>query len=398
MRIPNFTNEGKLPGGIHICSGIEFIAHFCNGNIRKDFEKPISDILDYAKDRGAVEIFIGGSFISANDNPKDLDCVIVFRQDKYIPNNSEKVNIRGLKFDILFASLESPQIIDSYIKLFSTCRYGSNDIGIIQIDLYDKNEVWEIRHEPSEDDFEIIKKVYNDRSLIDLKEKKGIVVSIHGLLSRAEWNNELAPIISEDNWIFAPYTYETNKPNLLFSSGKRSKVVDDFREWIYDLQNRYEGNISIIAHSFGTYIISAYLDGFDNGECPPVTFDTIILTGSILNEKYDWEKYRGLSVGSVYNTIAPNDEYVKFMPQNELRKYIGMSSNFGRAGINGFENYTSMLTQSSYNILNHTNSIKRDIIETKWMPFLNANKYALRREMKDYFKRQSLNQESKGLL
>ena len=150
---------------------------------------------------------------------------------------------------------------------------------------------------------------------------------------------------------------------------------------------RFEGEISIIAHSFGTYIVGSYLDGFDNGECPPVTFNSVILTGSILNENYDWEKYRGLSVGSVYNTIAPNDEFVKFMPTTDLKKYIGMSTTFGKAGINGFKNECSMLTQSNYNILSHTNSIKRDIIETKWMPFLNANKSAMRTEMYEYFKR-----------
>ncbi|WP_136437796.1 hypothetical protein [Tenacibaculum maritimum] len=64
-----------------------------------------------------------------------------------------------------------------------------------------------------------------------------------------------------------------------------------------------------------------------------------------------------------------------------------MSTIFGKAGINGFKNECSMLTQSSYNILSHTNSIKRDIIETKWMPFLNANKSAMRTEMYEYFKR-----------
>jgi hypothetical protein len=390
MKIPEFTNEGKLPTGIHICSGAEFLARFCNGEIRKDFEKPISDILDYAKDRGAVEIFIGGSFITANKNPKDLDCVIVFQEDRYIPNNTEKVDIKGFKFDILFASLESPNIIDSYIKLFSTCRYGSKDIGLIQVDLYDRNIRWEIRHYPSDEDFEIIKRVYNDRSLIDLKEKKGIIVTVHGLLSQAEWNNEIAPIVSGDDWVFAPYTYDTNKPDLLFKPGKRNKVVDDFREWIYNLQMRFEGEISIIAHSFGTYIVGAYLDGFDHGECPPVTFNSVVLTGSILNENYDWEKYRGLSVGSVYNTIAPNDEFVKFMPTTDLKKYIGMSTTFGKAGINGFKNESSMLTQSSYNILSHTNSIKRDIIETKWLPFLNVNKSALRTEMYEYFKRKHM--------
>lgn len=387
MTIPEFTTQGKLPIGIHICSGEEFLNRFCSNEIRKNFVKPISDILDYAQERGAVEVFIGGSFITANKNPKDIDCVIVFNEDRYIPNNTDEVSIKGLKFDILFASLESPNLIDSYIKLFSTCRYGSKDVGVIQIDLYAKNKIWEIRHYPNDEDFEIIKRVYNDRSLIDLKEKRGILVSIHGLLSRAEWNQEIAPIASSQDWIFAPYTYETNKPDLLFKPGKRSKVVDDFREWIYDLQSRFEGEISIIAHSFGTYIIGAYLEGFINEEFSPVAFNSIILTGSILNKNFEWEKYRGYSVGSVYNTIAPNDEFVKYMPSSELKKYIGMSTVFGQSGIEGFESKTSMLTQNSFEILNHNNSIKRDIIESKWLPFLNANRYSYQTEKMEYYKR-----------
>ena len=72
MKIPDFTNEGKLPSGIHICSGNDFIDKFCSTDIRKNFEKPISDILDYAKERGAVELFIGGSFVTANKKPRDL--------------------------------------------------------------------------------------------------------------------------------------------------------------------------------------------------------------------------------------------------------------------------------------------------------------------------------------
>lgn len=394
MKIPEFTKEGKLPSGLHICSGEEFINRFCRIDLRKYFEKPISDILDYAKERGAVEVFIGGSFVTANKNPRDLDCVIVFNQDRFIPNNTEEVSIKGLKFDILFASLESANLIDCYIKLFSTCRYGGNDIGLIQIDLYGHNKTWEIRHYPDDEDFEIIKKVYNDRSLIDLKEKKGILVSIHGLLSHAEWNKEIAPIASSQDWIFAPYTYNTNKLDLLFRPGKRSSVVDDFRDWIYELQGRFEGEISIIAHSFGTYIIAEYLEGFIDDEFPPVTFNSIILTGSILNKNLDWERYRGYSVGSIYNTIAPNDEFVKFMPETQLKEYIGMSNVFGKAGTEGFDSDTPMLTQTSAKIFNHTNTIKRDIIESKWMPFLNANRYSYRTEIIDYFKRKHSNENS----
>lgn len=207
MIIPDFNVHGKLPEGIHICSGQEFIDRFCSSENRKQFTKPISDILDFAKDRYAVQVFVGGSFITKNDNPNDIDCVMVFMEDKYIPSYTEQVSIAGLKFDILYASLESRNIVDSYLKLFSTGRNGESDIGIIQIDLYDKNEVWQIKHQPDEEALEIIKRVYNDRSLIDINEKRGILVTVHGLLSKAKWNMEIAPIASSQGWIVAPYIY-----------------------------------------------------------------------------------------------------------------------------------------------------------------------------------------------
>jgi len=388
LKIPNFDKKGQLPSGIHNCSGEEFINRFCSSIDRKQFEKPISDILDFAKDRNAVKIFIGGSFIKDVDSPNDIDCVMVFHKDEYIPSKTEKVSIAGLKFDILYASLESRNLIDSYIKLFSTGRFGNENIGVIEIDLYDENNTWEIRHQPDEETFEIIKRVYNDRSLIDFNEKAGILVTVHGLNSEADWNQKIAPIASSQGWIFAPYVYKTNKPDLLFKKGKRSKVVDDFREWLFDIYRKYEGNVSIIAHSFGTYIVGAYLSGFDENEYPPVTFNSVILTGSILSRDFDWEKYRGFSVGSVYNMIAPNDEYVRFMPETNLTKYIGMSTIFGKAGLKGFTSDSKMLTQSTNTIFNHTNTIKSDIIETKWMPFLNAKKRAMEIEIFDYIKRQ----------
>ena len=72
--------------------------------------------------------------------------------------------LAGLKFDILYASLENEKLIDTYIKLFTDTIIGGNK-GIVQIDLYDREEVWEIKHQPDEETFEIIKRAYNDRSM-----------------------------------------------------------------------------------------------------------------------------------------------------------------------------------------------------------------------------------------
>jgi hypothetical protein len=389
MAIPDFTRSGLLPTGIHLTSGDEFIERFCAGVYRQKFVKPISDIFDFATDKGASHLFIGGSFVSSKENPRDLDCVMVFESDRLIPGKTEKVSVNELIFDILYASLESQNLIDSFLKLFTTGRNGIQNVGIIQVDLYDRKNIWHIKHDPTEEEFEIIKRAYNDR-VIDVNSKNGLLISVHGLLSRSEWMKEIAPIASSQGWIYAPYVYEINDPGLLFSEKKRRYVVDGFREWAYDIMNRYSvPSVSVIAHSFGTYIVGAYLNGFDINEFPPVTFDSIILTGSILKSNFDWEKFRGISVGKVYNMIAPNDEYVKYMPETDLKKVLGMSATFGSAGLKGFSQQSNLIVQSTNSIFTHTNTIKRDIIETKWMPFINANKFSLaadfNRKMKEKF-------------
>lgn len=372
--IPNFTNRGYLPKGVHITSGDEFINHFCNSDYRKEFKQSMSDILDYAVQRGAEYVFFGGSFITNVSKPNDIDSLIVFSKDEHIPSRTDSLLVGGVQLDIMFASLENQKIVDSYIHLFSNSRVGE-EVGVIQIDLYKENKKWVIKH-PGYEEYEIVKRAYLNRHFIDLNKPKGVLVTVHGLLSSAEWNKEIAPIASSEGWIIAPYIYKGNGPQLLVSRRQRDKAVDSFREWIYELSDRFsypEENISIIAHSFGTYILASYLEGFESS---PVKFNGIILTGSIINSNFNWEKHRGKNIGRVLNEITTNDQWVKLLTNDNIKKLWGMDKLMGKSGVDGFYNKSEIVTDSTNNIFNHNNVIRRDVIHSKWMPFLNANRNA----------------------
>lgn len=145
--------------------------------------------------------------------------------------------------------------------------------------------------------------------------------------------------------------------------------MDAFRDWIYSVQRDYCQNgeqISIIAHSFGTYLIGAYLDGFE--EFTPVHFNTIILTGSILNENYDWESCVGNKVARVRNEIAPNDQWVSWMPRKPA-EWVGLDPLFGQAGTNGFTSASHILTQPINKIFDHNNVIKKTSSHQCGCPF-----------------------------
>ncbi|WP_407267718.1 DUF6932 family protein [Radiobacillus sp. PE A8.2] len=377
--IPDFTNRDYLPKGVHITTGDEFINHFCNSDYRRQFIKSISDILDYAVQRGSEYVFFGGSFISNNNKPNDIDCLIVFSKDKHIPSRTDRLMIEGVKLDIMFASLENKNIVNSYVRLLTNSRVDE-EIGIVQIDLYNENKKWIIK-QPGYEDYEIVKRAYLNRHFIDLRKPKGILVTVHGLLSSAEWNKEIAPIASSEGWIVAPYIYKGNTPELLINRHKRHNIVDLFREWIHELSDRfnynYEDNISIIAHSFGTYILASYLEGFEK---PPVKFNSIILTGSIINSNFDWEKHRGINIGRVLNERTLNDQWVKSITNSNIKTLWGMDKLMGKSGVDGFDKKSEILTESTNNIFTHNNVIRRDVIQSKWMPYLNANRNSYEEE------------------
>ncbi|WP_152490667.1 DUF6932 family protein [Dickeya dadantii] len=382
--IPAFNEKGYLPEGTHSCSEQQFIERFCTiSEERSDLKQAFIDILDFANTRNAICVYVGGSYVTRKQNPNDLDVVIVFRNKEHIPSRSERWIIDGKRTDIMFCSADDPVVTASFIKLLSFERYGSS-VGVIQINLDHTDEPWTTHHEPDDNTYEVIKRTYFNRHLVDLNKASGVLVTIHGIMTHAEWNANIIPIASSQGWIVAPYIYGYTTPDILLNKGKRKEAVDAFRDWIYSIKQDFCRNgeaISVIAHSFGTYLIGAYLDGFN--EVSPVRFNTIILTGSILNEGYDWESCIGYKVARVRNEIAPNDQWVSLMQRNPS-EWLGLDPLFGQAGAKGFTSQSRILTQHTNKIFDHNNVIKKDVITSMWMPFLNSNKYASDEE---YYKR-----------
>jgi hypothetical protein len=124
-------------------------------------------------------------------------------------------------------------------------------------------------------------------------------------------------------------------------------------------------SVSILAHSFGSYIAMNYIMGFEQ---PPMLFDTMILTGAILNKGINFTSLNG-KVGHVINEIAPNDEWA------EWAKIVnfGQDEMFGNAATIGFDYSGERLTQHRSTIFTHNNVIRRDVMIARWMPAIEAN-------------------------
>lgn len=355
-------------------SETNFIKTYCENDYRVNYVRTVLDLFSFARETGAREIFIGGSFITDKRNPNDLDVLLAYNLNEDIPRFAKYLMQTAIEVDIQYAAYEYQDVLDSYVFMFAHSRDGVPR-PVVRIPIAGREPYQAGSFD--ENKLKSIKEMYSNRYIVPRSHHKGILVSVHGLYSIGEWNADIAPIVSSQGWIFAPYTYTGNDMRLLFSPGKRNITVEHFREWVYDICQRYSSltpNLSIIAHSYGTYIVGKYLMGFPE---LPVDLNAIILTGSVLNRKYDWDShFAAARIGSVLNIYSPNDGVIKWMPDGKWKRRLRVDPLFGSAGFRGFVSNHPRLMQKKLSILEHNNGINRDVIETIWMPFLNNNSNA----------------------
>lgn len=368
-----YNEQGYLDSGLHTMSANAFISEFCSNGNRSEYESAITNIFDFAKDKGAGRIIIGGSFLSTKDDPRDIDCMMVFRKDINIPSFVDCAQMDNIEYDIIYASEQSPELIDSFIKLMSLDDYGIEDKGVVEVVLNDKLNPWVIKYPPEDESMDIIHRIYSQRTFIERNKRRGLIVVIHGINTNAQWLRNFIPACNKQGWMVAPFIYD-NPKTLLFNPSGRQNVVEDFREWIYEIKSKYQPHqINVVAHSFGTYIITKYIEGFKSEKFLPIEIESLVLTGAIINPNYDWHQNIPLKVGNVLNIVAEGDDAVKYMPNADWKKIVGMDTLFGQCGIKGFTNTSDKVINRPFEILTHTNIFKDDFIEKIMLPYLNAH-------------------------
>lgn len=385
-----FDESGLLKPGTFTVKLDNFLSTFCKNDApadanripRSHFHKPFQDIHEWAEAMGATSLVIGGSFVSHKPHPNDIDILIFFAKSELIPKSSEVHDINGVRLDIQMLAEDQPDIQSAFLELLSVTRSGITH-GLVQIKLHFNAMIHETPDERSKD-FEVVKAAYLGRH-IQLQAAKGVVIPIHGIRTHADWMPHLSLLASASGWAVAPYIYGYKGVTLLRNESEKRAIIEGFREWISTVKENFDGPISIIAHSFGSYIIGRYLIEANDIS---VDFDAIILCGSILNKDYDWGSYLAAAkVGKVLNVISEKDEWVKFLPEGGV-KLIAEDKLLGKAGCEGFNCQDERMTQIKSALLTHNNVIKTDIINGQWLPFLKLAHGSQRRSMYDKIRRE----------
>jgi|GEM_PF-2997970 len=192
-----------------------------------------------------------------------------------------------------------------------------------------------------------------------LKQKRKVVVSLHGIRTRGLWQKEVAPVISEQGWIYYPLDYGDFSPFQLISEGERNEKIEWFRNEINDICQKIAPIIpSVIAHSFGTFIVCNTLDKYRN-----IHLDKLILCGSILPQDFDWKKI----IDRKQVTMVKNDCGGKDFWAGISGKFVAGTGPSGRAG---FNQKHERLIDDQFERFEHSDFFGYDHYVGEWVPFL----------------------------
>ncbi|MCZ4331112.1 hypothetical protein [Castellaniella denitrificans] len=182
-----------------------------------------------------------------------------------------------------------------------------------------------------------------------------VVVLIHGIRTHAEWQERLRDRLVELGIDAVPigYGYMDVFRFLcpLFTRAKPLQKIE--REFRGILKREPKPRVSVVAHSFGTYLLAKMLE-----DATDVRVNRVILCGSIISTEYRWDKVES-RVGAIVNEVAVSD----FWPV--LAK--ASSWGYGSSGTSGFK---TQAVHDRYHRGGHSSFFDDGHMEQYWLPFL----------------------------
>jgi ribosomal protein S18 acetylase RimI-like enzyme len=203
------------------------------------------------------------------------------------------------------------------------------------------------------------------------------LITVHGIRRKNRWYENIPgfPETKEHNIEILNFDYN------YFSFGKflikkhREKILSDFCDFYNDNITDTKNPPSVIAHSFGTYIVYQAMKKYD-----VIKFNKIIFCGSILNENIDFRPFiKRKQFKLLKNDHGTLEWFLKF-----TRRII--DKDCGQAGKVGFKDIpvdSKALIYNSDNYKSHSEYFLPLHMQVNWMKFLTSdlNKYSYNPEL-----------------
>ena len=186
-----------------------------------------------------------------------------------------------------------------------------------------------------------------------------VIISLHGIRTAGAWQKALATPIAAAGGIPVALDFGYFGAMKLLSSSARDDRVKWLRDEVGRIRSRFpDAPMSIVAHSFGSYITAALLESH-----PSVCFDTVIFSGSIVRNDFPWthmlDSYR---VGFMANYIGRNDPWPRV-----AKWFVGGAGDSGRVG---FSAQHPALYQHASDLYEHSDYFSEPTFTQYWLATL----------------------------
>jgi hypothetical protein len=186
------------------------------------------------------------------------------------------------------------------------------------------------------------------------------VISIHGIQTTGKWQKEIGSALQDVAIRYVPVDYGwlwalgILRP---FTTSTARRTWDDIERKLLEQKDRAD-KVSVIAHSFGSYCVGTLLKAR-----PSISFDKIIVCGSILPRRFPWRHLleRGQYV-SVLNEICVRDWPVRLAPF--------AVQGAGWSGWKGFEPEDASVGNRVNLYSGHSDLLTMAHFQCFWLPFL----------------------------
>lgn len=189
------------------------------------------------------------------------------------------------------------------------------------------------------------------------KPKKSVIL-VHGIGTRAEWYIEVKKVLENNGFevFLTNYDWFSVIKFLLPIAYFRNIAAEElFKQIRIAKHSARNSEFSVIAHSFGTYLISKILyEEFD------LSIDRIIFAGSVVKSSIPLEKYTHRFTPKLLNEVCTKDIW-PVLAEN-------ITTGYGHVGTFGFKR---PLVEDRYFPGGHSAVLNAAHCQDYWVPFLN---------------------------
>ncbi|HXJ38958.1 MAG TPA: TIR domain-containing protein [Bryobacteraceae bacterium] len=185
------------------------------------------------------------------------------------------------------------------------------------------------------------------------------VFLLHGIKTRGKWQKDVSPLLSAQGLIPVPLDFGNfGARQLVWPPARKKKLQWLLGEYTRECDRLRCQSPSIVAHSFGCYLVASFLKKYSQ-----VRFDSIIFCGSIVHPAYPWATLaaRG-QVKSVLNQYGGEDFWA-WVVQWAVE-------DAGPSGYSGFGESTAMVHQQNHPEFAHSDYFFDLNYNQNWIPFL----------------------------